>query len=206
MATGGFKKHKPPQGLPAGVKPQSLVRHRTLARLLKPLYKALGLSVDGLDLMETADGVHLRALGGAGAGDAPFAVIIHNNGDGTGYMTVNPGTCLRGMATTMAGDLLTADPPPQVSLSLSGTAKVWVQINTTLTLDVAGLFVVHWELDSSEIHGGSSVPDDDYAAGVYYVEIATITDGKVTGARTGHIYGDLTNSGLGNGEAYLQLA
>lgn len=178
MPTAALKKHPAPEGLPAGLKGSSLVRHKTLARLLAPLYRSLGISADGFDLMETAGGIHLRNSAIASPATFPFKLVAGAGSDESHVqLTILPGT-VSGIMPTLGGIDLDDGTPPSIDLSTSGTFKIYLEINATLTATTEG-YVVAWTIDSVTVEYASTIPADD-PTGIYRRHIGTLVDGIIT--------------------------
>ncbi len=177
MGTASIKRQQQQGGVPAGVRPTALVMHKTLEKLLKPLYKAIGISTDGLDVMETANGIHLRAL--ASRGDSfPFqARVTQVEDESTVSVIIAPGT-VSGLMPTLGGTDLDDGTPPVLTIANTGTFKIYLEINATLTPTTEN-YVVSWTIDSVTVESDSSIPDD-LLTGTYRRHIATIVDGVLT--------------------------
>lgn len=201
MATAQTKPDKENAGrLPAGMKGSALVKWRTLLKFLAPVIRAFHLSADGLDVMETDKGLHLRALGG-GVPDHPFLVKSYHDGTEWKYK-ITPGT-FDSKIPTLGGIPLTSEP---VGTLGTGTRYIYLSVGYTHTVASSGYVISKGTLDSVEIANvGAVIPDPlGPAGGGYDILLATFENGVKTGQYvTTSLSGSICDSGGEDSTAYL---
>jgi len=198
MATAKIKPKDPSTGkMPAGFEGRAFVRWRTLLKFLDPLFKAVGLSADGLDVMETADGIHLRANAGS-AVRHPFYVSIISGAGGSSDYVVEPGTFNGVVPTNLTGPVSVAAPIwvyLELTYSLSSTDSGYVYAAQLTSANIAAEFSAH------------SSPLGPKGSGEFYVLLATFDNGVKTGQHvTSSLSGDMCDSGNSDDTANLTVS
>jgi hypothetical protein len=114
-------------------------------------------------------------------------------------VTVGSGTIARAINTTLNGVLLISSSVGTVSVPTEGDGEVWIKMTADLTADPRGRFIVDVRYNSSIIEAGTATPDDDEAAGLYYVRLASYLDGvKIKQWVTNNIACEFSDSSSGS--------
>jgi hypothetical protein len=117
---------------------------------------------------------------------------------------VEPGT-FNGITPTLGGDPLTEGPTAEL-----GDSSRWVYLKTTWLLNIANDFVVSATLDTAIIEvktAEEAAPWGQNSTGVYYILLATFTDGVKTGQQTTlSLSGEVCGLGDGSAEARLVVS
>lgn len=134
----------------------------------------------------------------------PFLVTAFND-SGTWKYRVVSGT-FNGNVPTLGGTALNAGTAPVGTLG-TGTKYVYLHISATLT--AAHDYVYTFTFDDFKIESGSSVPNDDTAAGEYYIPLASFLNGvKTSQVVISSLGGFIEDDGNGasQGELYFYAA
>ncbi len=116
--------------------------------------------------------------------------------------TINPGNIM----PTIGGTALDAGTPPELTISGSGTEKIYVTINASLTFNSDG-YLTSGSISTATIAKAATVPSDNRATGTYYRHIATLVDGVITAQNMRYnLETALVNYGEFDDEADLRAA
>jgi hypothetical protein len=196
--------------IPRGVDPRALVSWGSLLRLLRPVLKALHLSVENIDAQELGDGgVHLKAKGGGEEAVQNFIVTAFSYGSEGYNFTVTPGTFMGESVTQGGVELSLADPP----VGVLGSGERRVYIKTTFAVTTTDDYVNAADLTSAIIEVLSAEEVD--ALGPrgpgetidFYIELAWFIDGVkqaqfISTSLGGEVCGIANDSGQANLEVF----
>jgi hypothetical protein len=178
-----------------------------LIDVMKFLARVLGfkITVDGLDIKEIHDGLHLKATGGGESTVQNFIVTAFSDGSGGYNFTVTPGTFM-GQPVTLGGVELSLESPP-VGVLGSGERRVYIKatFDATTTNDyvnAAALASAIIEVKSAEEVDalGPRGPGETID---FYIELAWFIDGVkqaqfISTSLGGEVCGIANDSGQAN--------
>lgn len=180
------------------LKSRGLAKNKQLTPIIAWLLKKAGIkvTVDGLEISETAGGLHLKNLG---AGDAikPFTCSIS-----TGYkVSVAPGL-FSGIRPKIGSAHLDDSPAPTLTISNTGDVFIMLQINATLTS--AHDFVYTYEWGDINVVQHATIQTDDKSAGTYYLLLAKFTNGtKIAQYELSNLEGRIEDDGTASSQGDL---
>jgi hypothetical protein len=159
---------------------RGLARVREVIDFAQFLAKQLGfkVSVDGLDIQEIKDGVHLKGKAGGGGTHAWYAEAFTGEG-GTLYFRLEPGS-YNEVPPDLGGSPLTLSN----NTGVLGTGEKHLYLDVDYTLHAANSFVHSATFNGAEVSVKSSLvtnPLGPNASGQYSILLASFVDGVKEG-------------------------
>lgn len=160
----------------AQIDDDALIKGRTFKKLIVSVMRGMIIAGRGLKPREAPDGIILDVTGLGGAGSQsyhPFQIVVFTVGTSLRAKVIL-GT-VNGIVPDFGPGLLDDVPPPSVFISTSREKKFWLHLTTSL--EVVDEFLVSYSPFTVEVETGLTVPENDGAAGEFYIYLGNVVDG-----------------------------